>query len=77
MTFRNTSVIDYAIVTTKCFNLLHDFEIIDLDRVFSDGHRLLQLDLKINCKLETPRSCNTSKKTVLKTDRIPNLCRKF
>ena len=67
LTFRKASVIDYAIITTKCFNLLHDFEIIDLDRVFSDGHRLLHLELKMtNCKTETPRNCNTSKKPCLK-----------
>ena len=41
MTFRNTSVIDYAIAPTKCFCILRVFKIIDLDRIFSDGHSLL------------------------------------
>lgn len=47
MTFRNVSVIDYAIVSMKCFELLHDFQINDVDRIFSDGHSFLLLKIKI------------------------------
>ena len=41
MTFRNISVIDYAIVSVKCFDLLKDFQIKGLDRIYSDGHSFL------------------------------------
>ena len=46
MTFRNISVIDYAIVSLKCFDLLYDFQIKDVDRIFSDGHSFLLLKHK-------------------------------
>ena len=46
MTFRNVSVIDYAIVSMKCFDLLNDFQINDVDRIFSDGHAFLLLNIK-------------------------------
>ena len=47
-------MIDYAIVTLKCFNLLRGFEITNLDRIYSDGHSFLQLQIKlINSKHES------------------------
>lgn len=48
MTFRETSLIDYALVSGKTFNVLFDFQITEVDRLFSDGHTLLTLDVKTN-----------------------------
>ncbi|MES9903304.1 MAG: reverse transcriptase family protein, partial [Sedimenticola sp.] len=45
-TFRNISVIDYAIATSNCFKFITDFEITDLDPLFSDGHSLLSVDVR-------------------------------
>lgn len=38
MTFRDTSVIEYVLVSAKAFEILHSFQITDVDRLFSDGH---------------------------------------
>ena len=46
-TFRDQSVIDYAITSRRGFILLSDFEIQNLDRIYSDGHCLLQITLHI------------------------------
>ena len=45
-TFRDKSLIDYAICTAECFAWLSDFEIIELDAIFSDGHSLLSWSLQ-------------------------------
>ena len=37
MTFRNTSVIDYATSSLKGFSLLSEFEVIETDSLQSDG----------------------------------------
>ena len=63
MTFRNISVIDYAIVSVKCFDLLKDFQIKGLDRIYSDGHSFLLLNIKTKSK---PSTVQTQKPT---TDR--------
>lgn len=42
-TFRDTSVIDYAISSYEGLKRVQEFEIIDLDPLFSDGHSLLSL----------------------------------
>ena len=47
-TFRDQSVIDYSITSPKGLNLLTDFEVQELDRIFSDGHSLLQMSLKFH-----------------------------
>ena len=44
-TFRNCSVIDYAIVTAESAKYVQNFEIIDLDQIFSDGHSLLHFQI--------------------------------
>lgn len=44
-TFRNCSVIDYAIVTAESAKYVQNFEIIDLDPIFSDGHSLLHFQI--------------------------------
>ena len=40
-TFRDKSLIDYTLCSAGRFEILHDFEIVELDPVFSDGHSLL------------------------------------
>ena len=53
MTFRKTSVIDYSIVSSNTFDILSDFRIIEVDRLFSDGHSLLRVDLRTRCNPPT------------------------
>ena len=45
-TFRVQSVIDYAITSPEGYSLLSNFEIQDLDRIYSDRHSLLKVVLK-------------------------------
>ena len=47
-TFRDTSTIDYTLCTADCFTFLTQFEVIDLDPIFSDGHALLSWSLNVN-----------------------------
>ena len=46
LTFRDKSVIDYVLSTAYCFNFIEDFSIVATDKLFSDGHALLQWSLK-------------------------------
>lgn len=61
-TFRNNSVIDNAIASAECFEFISDFDIIETDPLFSDGHAnvlfvlptvkyLMQLTKLLNQKL--------------------------
>ena len=45
-TFKTVSVIDYTIATASMFKHLLNFDVIELDPLFSDGHCLLQTTLK-------------------------------
>lgn len=47
LTFRNTSLIDYTICSVSTLEIIHDFEVIELDSLFSDGHSLLSVVLKL------------------------------
>ena len=40
-TFRNCSVLDYSIASHDFLKHVHDFNVIDLDPIFSDGHSLI------------------------------------
>ena len=53
MTFRNTSVIDYSIVSSNTFDILSDFRIIEVDQLFSDEQSLLRVDLRTRCNPPT------------------------
>lgn len=44
-TFRGISVIDYIISSLNGLTLLSDFEVIETDRLFSDGHALLSFEI--------------------------------
>ena len=46
LTFRESSVIDYAITSSKGVEFLQNFCITEVDRLFSDGHALLSLKIK-------------------------------
>ncbi|MEW8548531.1 MAG: reverse transcriptase family protein [Candidatus Thiodiazotropha sp.] len=46
-TFRDSSTIDYTIVSADCFKIFCEFEVMELDPIFSDGHSLLSWSLKI------------------------------
>lgn len=65
MTFRDTSVIDYVLVSAKAFEILHDFQITDVDRLFSDGHSLLSVTVstkhdKTPCQAVINETAHTS-----------------
>ena len=47
LTFWDTSILDYAIANADGLKFVHDFEILDKDGLFSDGHSLLSLTLKL------------------------------
>ena len=47
LTFRDTSILDYAISNADALKFVHDFEILDKDALFSDGHSLLSLTLNL------------------------------
>ena len=67
MTFRDTSVIDYALASSDTFEILLDFEVVEVDRLFSDGHSLLALDLQTHSlNLPNPLEKNISQHTYIK-----------
>ena len=79
MTFRNKSVIDYSIVSLNTFEILSDFRIIEVDRLFSDGHSLLRVDLRIRCnppKVEHPYTRNKPQSNFIKPSEF-EICDKF
>ena len=45
LTFRNISLLDYGIASVDSLKFVKDFETIELDALFSDGHSLIQLTL--------------------------------
>ncbi|MEW8548328.1 MAG: hypothetical protein AB2693_32900, partial [Candidatus Thiodiazotropha sp.] len=49
-TFRGISVLDYVISSTRGLRLLNDFEISELDRLYSDGHAFLSFSINISFK---------------------------
>ena len=51
-TFRESSVIDYVISSVQSLELLVNFEITALDRLYSDGHALLSFEIKGNTQIE-------------------------
>ena len=55
-TFRDKSLIDYTLCSAESFEILHDFEIVELDPVFSDGHSLLAWSVKCNNKMNNLNS---------------------
>lgn len=79
MTFRNTSVIDYAIVSTKCISMLRDFQIIDLDRIYSDGHSLLKVTLNVNIpkKVDSGSKAKQNSQSFLNPSQYQNFTNNF
>ena len=58
LTFRDTSLIDYTICSVEMFPFIKDFEVIELDSIYSDGHSLVLLSLNIPRKSEIPDTFN-------------------
>jgi hypothetical protein len=48
LTFRDKSIIDYSISSVNCLQHTSNFDVIELDTLFSDGHQLLTIDLSTN-----------------------------
>ena len=61
-TFCDRSTIDYTIVSAECFKTLSEFEAIELDSIFSDGHSLLSWSLIL------PVNENVFKKSPIKNN---------
>ena len=68
LTFKESSVIDYAISSICSMKILHNFQIIDTDRLFSDGHAFLLIELrnKTNMKLKSPNTTTMNPNPSLK-----------
>ena len=47
-TYRNVSVLDYSIVSLDMFEFYQDFEVVEMDPLFSDGHCLLRSVLRFD-----------------------------
>ena len=66
--FKNSSTIDYSIFSTESLKFVADFDIKELDALYSDGHSLLNTTLKFrNLVIEKP----------LQTKETPNQQRKW
>ena len=67
MTFRSTSVIDYSLISAKTFEIVHDFKITDVDRLFSDGHSLLTVEIQVqNNRRDVHAQSTTSRAIFIK-----------
>ena len=59
-TFKNCSVIDYTIVSSQALKFIGNFEIQDLDSLYTDGHALLHTLLQLkNIQRKTTETKNT------------------
>ena len=58
-TFRNASVIDYSIASAHALKLVKDFNINDLDCIYSDGHSLLTTIINV---IQVPDKLTKAKK---------------
>ena len=65
-TFRNQSLIDYTICSIDCMRLLLDFDFIDTDALYSDGHSILKWSSKITHD-DTSEKANLGNKNKKKT----------
>ncbi|MES9884480.1 MAG: hypothetical protein ABW185_26850 [Sedimenticola sp.] len=61
-TFRNKSVIDYAIASVDMFCHVSGFKIKETDPLYSDGHAVLSLDLKCKRVIQNARTSPVSEK---------------
>lgn len=60
-TFRDRSVIDYAVSTAECFKYIEDFDITLTDSIFSDGHNALCFRISFP-ELDIPKQkCNCTR----------------
>ena len=70
LTFRNQSLIDYTICSFNCLKLLKDFEVIDTDPIYSDGHALLSWTINCNVLLKENSQQFQTQPTYKKWDAI-------
>ena len=61
-TFKNTSVIDYSIASARALQFVQNFNILELDCLFSDGHSLLTTYLNLKAS-DDRKKIKTSKNT--------------
>ena len=66
LTFRDISIIDYAIASADSLGIVKHFKVEELDPLFSDGHSLLHLNIEVcdmHSKSRVDRT-NTQKQTL-------------
>ena len=67
LTFKNTSVIDYSIASAQALKFVENFEIFEMDSLYTDHHALLETTLKFGSpikvykKQENPTSIKSPK----------------
>lgn len=71
-TFRDKSVIDYTICTAESFDFLNEFEVLELDSLFSDGHSLLSWSLSGNVAVSSAPINKQTEPSSYKGVRIQN-----
>ena len=76
-TFRNQSLIDYTICSIDCMRLLLDFEVIDTDALYSDGHSILKWSSKITHDDTSEKSEPRQQKQKTYKNRDPKLTENF
>ena len=75
-TFKQCSVIDYSIVSAQALNFVSNFEICELDPLFTDGHSLLITTLKfsdIQPKINEQKHKNAKKRPKWQDDKRNDL----
>ena len=63
-TYRNTPLIDYTICTLDAIKLIHKFDVIETDTLFSDGHSALSWSVKIAHKIQDSNDKHSQERPV-------------
>ena len=63
-TYRNTSLIDFTICTLDALKLIHKFDVIETDTLFSDGHSALSWSVKIAHKIQDSNDKHSQERPV-------------
>ena len=56
LTFKNTSVIDYSIASAQALKFVENFEIFEMDSLYTDHHALLVTTLKFGSPMEVNKN---------------------
>ena len=62
-TFKNVSVIDYSILSAQLLKFVSEFEVVELDTLYTDGHSLLCTTLNFRNVLKLPKRKLVKKKS--------------